>query len=104
MRGIIYGKTLQSAQLKLQHIINDYEFYNIATMEKRLQNQVIFSNGDVWTAYAYNPLNTRGRKCNVVYIDSHIEDEEDKWEMECVACAPPFQAITYYANITDRND
>ena len=104
MRGLIYGKTLKSAQLKLQHIINDYEFYKIATAEKIRPNEVIFSNGDYWCAFGYSESNIRGRKCNIVYIDAAITDTDALCDIECTVTAPPFQAIHYYTNIMDRND
>ena len=98
MTGLIYGKTLRSAEVKLQHIINDYEHYNIATVEKRnfSSREVIFSNGDYWRAFCANSSNTRGCKANVVYIDASIQDEEVLLNAQCAATAPPYQAIKYY--------
>lgn len=99
MRGIIYGKTAKSAEVKLQQIINDYEFYKIATVEKRDFNlkNVLFSNGDYWRALGPADIsNTCGNRANVVYIDANITDEKILLSAKCTACAPPFQAIKYY--------
>ena len=99
MRGVIYGKTLKSAKVKLQQIINDYEFYEIATVDRKdlNKNEVLFSNGDYWKAFGPADIsNTCGRRANVVYIDTAIKDEEILLSARCAACAPPYQAIKYY--------
>lgn len=102
MTGIVYGKTLEIAKIRLQKIIKDYNLFRdikIEIQEETKRRSIIkLSNGDIWYALAAHKSNTCGRRCNIVYIDSDIEDEDLLIDMRIVACAPPFQGIRYYHN------
>ena len=98
MTGIVYGKTLDTAAQQLCKIIQDYKLYDQVKIEEIIPNTTIvkLTNGDIWTCHEYNDSNICGRRCNIVYIDSSIQEEEAKLNMELTACAPPFQGIYYY--------
>lgn len=96
MRGVVYGRSLETAQAKLQEIVNDYIHYNIATTSTRKHSRwhgdvVEFSNGDIWEACVPSK-NIRGKKYNVAYIDKFIGvDLLDEVIMPSLV-VPPFQA------------
>lgn len=100
MRGIVYGKTFQAATNKLEQIIAEYALFEkveVVYQQKTHSKQVVrFKNNDVWTAMSISSSNTCGRRCNVVYIDSNIEDKDLEIDMRLTACSPPFQGIYYY--------
>jgi hypothetical protein len=98
VRGIVFGKTLDIAGQQLCKILEDYRLYYQIKIEEIVPNTTVvkLTNGDIWSCYEYNASNTCGRRANVVYIDSSIQEEEAKLNMQLTACAPPFQAIKYY--------
>ena len=100
MRGAIFGKTQESAEVKLQQIINDYEFYKIASVVTKTFTkhhcEVTFSNGDHWRTF-YPADTARGYRGNVIYIDAALVDDDDALlSAQCAATAPPYQAIKFY--------
>ena len=100
MRGAIFGKTRKSAEAKLQKIISDYEFYEIASVVTKTFTknhcEVTFSNGDYWRTF-HPAQSARGYRFNVVYIDAALVENNDALEYaQCAACAPPYQAIRFY--------
>jgi hypothetical protein len=100
VRGIVYGKTFQTAINKLEQIIAEYALFEkteVVYQQKTHSGQVVrFKNNDIWTAMHATPSNTRGRRCNIVYIDNNIDNKDLEINMRLTACAPPFQGIYYY--------
>lgn len=100
MTGIIYGKTFDRAKNKLKKLVSDYTFYRnigIKTQECARNRWVVeFSNGDIWQALKYTKNTTCGRRANIVYIDHTLASSDEVIDMRCVACAPPFQAYSYF--------
>ena len=93
MRGAIFGKTQESAEVKLQQIINDYEFYKIASVVTKTFTkhhcEVTFSNGDHWRTF-YPADTARGYRGNVIYIDAALVDDDDALTPWRSSIIPPF--------------
>jgi hypothetical protein len=100
MTGIIYGKTFERAENKLKKLVSDYGLYKnvgIKIQEHTRDRWAIeLSNGDIWQALRYTEATTCGRRANIVYIDHELADSDAAFNARCVACAPPFQAYSYF--------
>ena len=101
MRGIVYGKTFQRAEIQLQKIIDDYkkmgiEPESIYKIRKSINNfSVEFPNGDYWIAGRASE-NSRGRACNIAYIDRDIDIEIVECIIKPTIKSFPYQAYRYY--------
>ena len=78
MKGIVWGKDLDTAKNKLTNIINNYVLmYSEEIIDEiyctKNKYFVRFSNGDEWQAVKVHDA-SRGFRCNVSYIDSKIID------------------------------
>lgn len=101
MRGIVYGKTFKRAEIQLQKIIDDYEkigikpqsIYNIK--KTRHSYSVEFPNGDYWIAVGASE-NSRGRACNIAYIDLEIEPDIISCVIMPTIKSFPYQAHRFY--------
>lgn len=100
MTGIIYGKTFERAENKLQKLVSDYGLYKNIEIKTQAHTRdrwaIEFSNGDIWQALRYTENATCGRRANIVYIDHKLADSDASLNARCVACAPPFQAYSYF--------
>ena len=101
MRGIVYGKTFEQAEIQLQKIIEDYkkigiEPASIYHIRKSKNNySVEFPNGDYWIAVGAS-ANSRGRTCNIAYIDRDIDIEIIECVIKPTIKSFPYQAYRYY--------
>ena len=98
MRGIVYGKTFKSASIKLAKIKEDYEKMDIKIKQHRKscnQEEILFENNDIWLAVGASE-SSRGRACNVAYIDSDIDDNIVQHVLLPTIKNYPYQAYKYY--------
>ena len=101
MKGIVYGKTFKRAEIQLQKIIEDYEKMgmgpeNIYKIRKSVNNfSVEFLNGDYWIAVGASE-NSRGRACNIAYIDRDIDIEIVECIIKPTIKSLPYQAHRYF--------
>lgn len=101
MRGIVYGKTFKRAEAQLQEIVENYKkmgiepesIYNIRKSSNSYS--VKFPNGDYWIAVGASE-NSRGRACNIAYIDQDIDDEIIACIIMPTIKSLPYQAYRYY--------
>ena len=101
MKGIVYGKTFEKAKIQLQEIIEDYKKIGIEP-ETPYNNRlglnnfsVEFPNGDYWIAVRASE-NSRGRACNIAYIDRDIEQELIECVIKPTIKSYPYQAHRFY--------
>lgn len=94
MTGIVYGATIESAQNKLQEIINDYTNMVSIRYNYEIGDRVRFSNGDIWEACVPSE-NVRAKACNVAYIDHEIDIDLLNIIMASIK-SPPFQAHHHF--------
>ena len=101
MRGIVYGKTFERAKCQLEKIIEDYkkmgiEPENIYKIRKSINNfSVEFPNGDYWIAVRASE-SSRGRACNIAYIDREIEPDIISCVIMPTIKSFPYQAHRFY--------
>lgn len=99
MKGIVWGLKLQTAIKKLEQIEYDYNYYSkIKTKIKRKTKwsyEIIFDNGDCWIALKAQE-SSRGKRCNISYIDTAIKDDIISNIIKPVTTASPYHAIQYY--------
>lgn len=101
MKGIVYGKTFEKAKIQLQKIIEDYKKIGIEPETKysiklSLNNfSVEFPNGDYWIAVGASE-SSRGRACNIAYIDLEIEPDIISCVIMPTIKAFPYQAHRFY--------
>ena len=101
MRGIVYGKTFKRAEIQLQKIIDDYkkigiEPQSIYNIKKTINNySVEFPNGDYWIAVGASE-NSRGRACNIAYIDIDIDPLTIETIIKPTMKFRPFTAYNFY--------
>ena len=98
MRGIVYGKTIERAEIQLEKIIEDYKRMSIEpeTIHKIRNNfSVEFLNGDYWIAVGASD-SARGRACNIAYIDRDIDIEIVECIIKPTIKSLPYQAYRYY--------
>ena len=99
MRGIVWGKTIERSQDKLEKIIGDYIAMGYKVLEVRTTKHhtaILFDNGDYWQAIQATD-NSRGQRCNVSYIDHELEKYISIISIikHCTT-AMPFHGITYF--------
>lgn len=98
IKGIVWGKTLERALLKLEKIKSDYTHANIEVIKEQ-KNQwshfILFSNGDEWYAVSAAE-NQRGRRCNVSFIDDMIDTELVNTIIKPITKMPPFSIWQHY--------
>ena len=101
MRGIVYGSTFEKAKTQLEKIIEDYQKIGIEINGRygfRVAHnsiQVDFINGDQWTAVRASE-NSRGRACNIAYIDHDIDPDIINCVIKPTIKSYPYQAHRYY--------
>ena len=98
MRGIVYGKTFERAEIQLQKIIDDYKKIGIEPQSiHNIKNNysVGFPNGDYWIAVGASE-NSRGRACNIAYIDLEIEPDIISCIIMPTIKSFPYQAHRFY--------
>ena len=98
MIGIVYGKTLQRANMKLEKVADDYSHINIDI--KRIINKsnsvmIYFSNGDIWKSIPISNTE-RGNMCNIAYIDKDISKDIIEVKIMPSIKAQPFRAYNYF--------
>lgn len=85
---------------KLKKIISDYEKLNIQLIPPLKISKYLttakFSNGDIWQVMIASPNTTRGRRCNITYIDYDIPDEIIEEVIKPIVTLPPYQGINYF--------
>ena len=96
MKGIIFGATLNSAEQRMEKLIQDYKnYWNIEPDKVRKSSNeylTVFQNGDVWQAYKMHD-GCRGRKANVILIDKEIDNT---YIAEGCLINKPYGFISYY--------
>ena len=99
MKGIIYCQEINKGMNKLQDIIDDYAKTNIETTNiKRMTKTsafIVFKNGDEWTVAIAND-GSRGRACNIAYIDKNIDEEVVQTVIMPTIKALPYRAYNFY--------
>ena len=98
MKGIIYYKDKNAGKIQLDKIISNYVKLNIsvAQQQKSLNNIfTIFTNGDTWDLVHISP-NTRGKACNIAYIDNAITQEVIDTIIFPTIKSLPYTAYHYY--------
>ena len=99
MRAIIYCQEINTGMNKLNDIIHNYAKINIETTNiKRITKTsvfIVFKNGDEWTVAIAND-GSRGRACNIAYIDRNINEEIVQTIIMPTIKAYPYQAYQYY--------
>ena len=99
MKGMIWGRTSDIANNKLETLIVEYKkMWNIKPKfykRGRYLSWVEFENGDIWKAQGLHSIDDlRGYKFNVVLLDYTLTlDIQDFVKATLV---PPIQAIGYY--------
>lgn len=99
MKGIIYCKNIDTGIDKLNSIMKNYERINIETTNiKRIAKNsafVVFKNGDEWSVAIAND-GSRGRACNIAYIDKNIDEEVVQTIIMPTIKALPYRAYNFY--------
>lgn len=95
MTGIIWGYTEETAKNKLKEIEENYKLYHTAEILIRRKNEIIFNNGDRWIASGARE-SSRGRRCNISYIDVRIEQDFIDTVIKHCTTAGPYHAFNYY--------
>ena len=101
MKGIVYGQTFEKAKTQLEKIIEDYKRIGIEINERhglratRYSMDVSFTNGDQWIAVRASE-NSRGRACNIAYIDHDIDPDIISCVIIPTIKSYPYQAHSYY--------
>ena len=98
MRAIIYCKEINTGMNKLNDIMKNYERMNIKTiMTKYNRNSafIVFENKDEWTVAIAND-GSRGRACNIAYIDKNIDEEVVQTVIMPTIKALPYRAYNFY--------
>lgn len=99
MKGIVWGKTIERGQEKLEKIVDDYIIMGHKILEKRTTKHhtaILFDNGDYWQAVQATD-NSKGQRCNVSYIDHELEQLIDTIAIikHCTN-AMPYHGFTYF--------
>lgn len=100
MRGIVWGKTIEKSQDKLEKIIGDYIVMGYKVLEARITKRhiaILFDNGDYWQAIQATESSARGRRCNISYIDHELKEYITIIEQIKTCTTPmPFHGIAYF--------
>lgn len=98
MRAIIYCQEINTGMNKLNDIIKNYERINIETAITKCSHNsafVVFKNDDEWTVAIAND-GSRGRACNIAYIDKNIDEEVVQTIIMPTIKALPYRAYNFY--------
>ncbi len=98
MKAIIYCQEINIGMNKLNDIMKNYERMNIETAITRGSRNsafVVFKNGDEWTVAIAND-GSRGRACNIAYIDKNIDEEVVQTVIMPTIKALPYRAYNFY--------
>ncbi len=98
MKGIIYYKDKNAGKLQLDQIISNYTKLNISIVRQRQTADsafIRFTNGDTWDLVYISP-NSRGRACNIAYIDNTIPLEAIHAIIFPTIKSLPYTAYNYY--------
>jgi hypothetical protein len=99
MQGIVYGATYESADWKLNEIIQNYEQLGIRptymTNHSKWNNWVEYENGDTWRAVRAGD-SARGYKTNIAYIDNRISREIIRTIIMPSNIGQPFHAYKFF--------
>ena len=98
MKAIIYCQEINTGMNKLNNIMKNYERMNIkTTMTRGSRNSafIVFENGDEWTVAIAND-GSRGRACNIAYIDKNIDEEVVQTVIMPTIKALPYRAYNFY--------
>ena len=99
MKGIVFGLTTERANRKLDKIIQNYkEYWGIEPnqiIKSRNEYKVLCANGDIWQACKLHEA-SRGKRANIIYIDSEINDAILEQIAYHCATAEPYSAVRYY--------
>lgn len=98
MTGLVLGRTYKVAEEQLLEIKERYDCDFIREYKRADNYEIIFSNGDVWTAMALTQK-CRGLRANVIYVDSDcIRDPfcENARIVQNIATKPPYNAIRQF--------
>lgn len=100
MRGIVWGKTIERSQDKLEKIIGDYIMMGYKVLEARTTKHhtaILFDNGDYWQAIRATESSALGQRCNVSYIDHELEEYITIIEsIKAGTTVMPFHGTTYF--------
>ena len=84
---------------KLKKIISDYEKLNIQLIQplkvSKNLTTAAFTNGDIWQVTTAQ-CDSRGRRCNIAYIDYDIPDTIIEEVIKPIVTLPPYQGINYF--------
>lgn len=98
MKAIIYCQEINTSMNKLNKIMKNYERMNIKTAITRGSRNsafIVFKNGDEWTVVIAND-GSRGRACNIAYIDKNIDKEVVQTVIMPTIKALPYGAYNFY--------
>ena len=98
MKAIIYCQEINTGMNKLNKIMKNYERMNIETAITRCSRNsafIVFKNGDEWTVAIAND-GSRGRACNIAYIDKNINEEVVQTVIMPTIKALPYRAYNFY--------
>lgn len=105
MRGTIWGRNIKRARPIFWEIINNYKYVNIQPVKIRDNAhccQVIFENGDIWTAVRASE-SQRGRRSNISLVDYSIDDEIINLVIRPATSALPYGVLDYFWVEEDNN-
>lgn len=101
MKGIIWRNSINSenAERLFYQLITNYEFIGITgkIIKSKLRMSFYAGNGDTWEVVSAVE-SSRGRKCNISYIERGIPDEIVQHIIIPCTVALPFRAITYFGD------
>lgn len=98
MKAIIYCQEINTGMNKLNDIMKNYERMNIETAITKCGHNsafIVFKNCDEWTVAIAND-GSRGRACNIAYIDKNIDEEVVQTVIMPTIKALPYRAYNFY--------
>jgi hypothetical protein len=100
MIGIVWGKTIERSQEKLEKIVYDYTIMGHKILEKRATKHhitILFDNGDYWQAIRATESSALGQRCNISYVDHELKEYVTIIE-QIKACtrAMPYNGFAYF--------
>lgn len=97
MKGIIYYYHKELGEILFNNIVKDYEKIKIKVINKRKNDEMVFSNGDIWNLVKISE-NARGRSCNIAYIPSNVSDKDFEI-LKYTIKSNPYQGIHFYQGV-----
>lgn len=97
--GIVWGRNFNRACRKLDLIKKDYLAVHTNVIYELCSNneyKIIFKNGDCWYALSAEDGLYCGKRVNISYIDSTIDEETIHRIIRPCTSAPPYDAYNYY--------